>query len=104
MQILIERGGQRFGPYPLSLAQQYLATGKLLPQDLAQQAGTPGTSWVPLSALLKQAGAGGGPSRSIFSRALTDIKSFDPALVVPWREVVSLRWLSNRRLIYLALI
>ena len=44
--ITISRDGQQFGPYTLEDAQAHLASGALLPTDLAWYEGAPG--WIPL--------------------------------------------------------
>jgi len=106
MKIVVQRNGQNFGPYPASVAQQYLAQGTLLPHDLAREDGNSSGQWLALSQLLVQAGfpiqprSAGNP----LSQAIQNLKSFDHRLLLPWKEIVSLRWLHNRRLIYLAAI
>ncbi len=47
MQIYIDRGGERYGPYGIEDVNTYLANGTLLPTDLAWQDGM--TDWVPIS-------------------------------------------------------
>ena len=58
MQIHVDRGGQRFGPYSLEDVNRYLADGTLLPSDIGWHEGA--ADWMPLT---KIAGvvAGGGP-------------------------------------------
>jgi RsiW-degrading membrane proteinase PrsW (M82 family) len=106
MKIVVQRNGQIFGPYPLAIAQQYLAQGSLLPQDLAREDGNLTAQWQPLSRFLAQAGIsvlpkGGG---NTLSAAMQNLKSFDARLLFPWNEISSLRWLRDRRLMYLAAI
>jgi hypothetical protein len=79
MKIVVQRNGQIFGPYPLAIAQQYLAQGSLLPQDLAREDGNLTAQWQPLSRFLAQAGIsvppkGGG---NTLSAAMQNLKSFD---------------------------
>ena len=50
MQIHIDRNGQKFGPYSVEEAKSYLASGQLLPDDLAWHDGLPG--YVPLAQCL----------------------------------------------------
>ena len=47
MQVHIDRGGQRFGPYGLDEINTHLASGTLKPTDLAWADGMPG--WVPVT-------------------------------------------------------
>lgn len=108
MNILVQRSGQQFGPYPEQLARQYLTTGQLFPQDLAKDATATGAGWIALDKLLNiQAPPNTNSSniiQNIAGKTLQDLKSFDLRLVLPWREISSLRWVQDRKLIYLALI
>jgi RsiW-degrading membrane proteinase PrsW (M82 family) len=105
MRILVQRNGQTFGPYTEQLASQYLAQGQLLSQDLARDDAAPGSQWISLSQLLQGVGIRVPASiLDIFGKTLQDLKSFDLRLIFPWREVSSLRWLHDRKLIYLAII
>ena len=46
MQVHVDRGGERFGPYNLEDVNAYLTNGTLLPTDQAWQDGMP--DWVPI--------------------------------------------------------
>ena len=46
MQVHVDRGGQRYGPYSLEEVNAYLANGTLLPTDLAWQDGM--ADWLPI--------------------------------------------------------
>jgi hypothetical protein len=46
MNIIVNRNGQRFGPYTIEQANTYLLSGQLLPTDLAWHEGS--LQWVPL--------------------------------------------------------
>ena len=46
MQVHVDRGGQRYGPYSLEEVNAYLANGTLLPTDQAWQDGM--AEWVPI--------------------------------------------------------
>jgi hypothetical protein len=50
MEYFVKRGDQRFGPYSLSDLQQYVQSGNLVIEDLAQSEGM--ADWVPLSQVL----------------------------------------------------
>jgi len=58
MQIHVDRGGQRFGPYSLEEVNRYLADGTLLPSDIGWHDGA--ADWVPLTQIAGVQ-AGGGP-------------------------------------------
>lgn len=106
MKIVVQRNGQSFGPYPAALAQQYLAQGTLLPNDLAREDGNLSGQWITLTQMLAQAGLGHQMAGGVnaFHQAIQNIRSFDLKLLFPWKELSSFRWLQNRRLIYLAAI
>jgi len=50
MNYRIKRGEEEFGPYSLAELQQYVQTGHVLPQDLAQSEGM--SDWIPVSEIL----------------------------------------------------
>src|SRR5258708_33778399 len=50
MEYFVKRGEQRFGPYSLSDLQQYVQSGNLGVEDLAQSEGM--ADWVPVSQVL----------------------------------------------------
>jgi hypothetical protein len=50
MEYFVKRGDQRFGPYSLSDLQQYVQSGNLAVEDVAQSEGM--ADWVPLSQVL----------------------------------------------------
>ena len=54
MQIHISRNGQQFGPYSLDDVRAQLASGAILPTDLAWKEGAP--DWQPLSSMPEFAG------------------------------------------------
>ena len=54
MQFHISRNGQQFGPYSLDDVRAQLASGTLLPTDLAWKEGAP--DWQPLSSMTEFAG------------------------------------------------
>eukprot|EP00665_Eupelagonemidae_sp_cell47_P016043 gene16043-biopygen5874 len=47
MQVHIDRGGQRFGPYSVEQVNSHLAEGAILPTDLGWTDGMP--DWVPVT-------------------------------------------------------
>jgi len=59
MQIHIDRGGQRFGPYSLEDVNRYLADGTLLPSDLGWHDGA--ADWIPLPKISGVNVGGGAP-------------------------------------------
>jgi hypothetical protein len=50
MEYFVKRGEQRFGPYSLSDLQQYVQSGNVLVDDMAQSEGM--ADWVPVSQVL----------------------------------------------------
>jgi protease PrsW len=106
IKIEINRDGQISGPYPVQLVTQYLEEGKLLPQDLARVGGRSSGEWKALSRLLADEGVS--TKRREIKDALrevrNDLKSIDLNLILPWREITSVRVFKNRRLLYLALV
>src|SRR4029077_15823346 len=50
MEYFVKRGDQRFGPYSLSDLQQYVQSGNVLVEDMAQSEGM--ADWVPVSQVL----------------------------------------------------
>ena len=105
MKILVQRGGQTFGPYTEQIAAQYLAAGTLLPHDLARDDASGVLKWVPLKKLLaKNHAASRASLSSLISQTIASFKSFDLHLIFPWKEIASLSWVKDRKLIYLAAI
>ena len=54
----VTRNGQTYGPYTLEDLQRYVASGNVLPSDLAR--GEDMSEWIPVAQLLSSAGAGTG--------------------------------------------
>src|ERR1041384_6253470 len=50
MKYYVHRAGQQYGPYSFADLQRYVASGNILPTDLACPEG--GTQWVPVSQVL----------------------------------------------------
>jgi len=102
MRIIVQRNGQRYGPYSEQTALQYMNQGQLFPHDLAQDDSAGSVShWVPLEKLLGSPGASG---PGFVGQTLTGLKSFDLRMIFPWKEITSLRWIRDRKLINLAAI
>ncbi|WP_213803687.1 DUF4339 domain-containing protein [Granulicella sp. dw_53] len=59
MSYQVSRNGQLYGPYTLEDLQRYVATGNVLPTDLAHDVSQPEDppNWVPVSQLLAASGA-----------------------------------------------
>jgi hypothetical protein len=55
MKYLISRGGQQYGPYSIDELRQFVASGNILPSDMAWAQSMP--AWVPVSQIL-----GGAPA------------------------------------------
>lgn len=102
MRIVVQRNGQKYGPYSEQTALQYMSHGQLFPHDLAQdESAGSGSNWVPLEKLLGSPRASGS---GIAAQTLTGLKSFDIQMIFPWKEITSLRWIRDRKLINLAVI
>ncbi len=52
MQFQVSRNGQTYGPYTLEDLQRYVASGNVLPSDLAKSEAMP--DWLPVSQILSQ--------------------------------------------------
>jgi len=50
MDYLVRRGEQQFGPYTLAELQEYVQSGRVLPNDMAKSEGL--ADWVPVSEIL----------------------------------------------------
>ena len=74
MEYFVKRGDQRFGPYSLSDLQQYVQSGNLAVEDVAQSEGM--TDWVPLSQVL-----GNIPVTVILTGGTTAAAAAQPQLV-----------------------
>ncbi|HKV76830.1 MAG TPA: DUF4339 domain-containing protein [Candidatus Sulfotelmatobacter sp.] len=74
MEYFVKRNDQRFGPYSLSDLQQYVQSGNLMVDDIAQSEGM--TDWVPLSQVL-----GNIPVTVIHTGGATAAAAVQPQLV-----------------------
>ena len=103
IHIIIKRGDQDYGPYPLADIQRYLEQGVIYPHDLARDAANPSVPLQPLSNVLKRAGVAiFPPGENILTRVHRDLKSFDMQMLFPWQEIKSMQWFKDRKLLYLA--
>lgn len=102
--IIIRRGIQDYGPYPVAGVQQYLSQGTLFLHDLARDAATPSAPLLPLAQVLKRAGVAVSPTGggTFWDQVRRDMKAFDLRLLFPWQEIKSLQWFKDRKLLYLA--
>jgi RsiW-degrading membrane proteinase PrsW (M82 family) len=102
MNIIIQRNGQKYGPYDEITALQYLKQGHLFPSDLAQDVSAGNTAnWLTLEKLLASPVSG---SAGVVGQTLSGLKSFDIRVIFPLNEITSLRWIRDRKLINLATI
>jgi hypothetical protein len=63
MQYQISRNGQMYGPYTFEDLQRYLASGNVLPTDLAKSDSM--TDWQPVSAVMAAGGASASPFQPV---------------------------------------
>ena len=74
MEYFVKRGDQRFGPYSLPDLQQYVQSGNLVAEDLAQSEGM--IDWVPLSQVL-----GNIPAIAVSAGGVAVATAVEPQLV-----------------------
>ncbi len=102
MKIVIQRNGQFHGPYPISLIDDYLKSGRVFLNDLARNEDEASAPWSTLDQLLSQSGSNAWNLLS-WKEALRHFRTvFDLGLLFPCQEIRSLQWLSDRKLLYLA--
>src|SRR5215469_8143558 len=65
MTYQVSRNGQTYGPYTLEDLQRYLASGNILPTDLAKSEDMP--DWLPVAQILATAGAAGAAGTTGFT-------------------------------------
>jgi len=94
MEYFVKRGEQRFGPYSLAELQQYVQSGNLVVDDLAQSEGM--TDWVPLSQVL-----GNIPALPMSGGGVASVIAAEPQLVplppnLHWSIVLILNLLTRQ--------
>ena len=97
MHYQVSRNGQMYGPYTLEDLQRYLASGNVLPTDLAKSEEM--TDWVPVSAIVSPPAApafGGAPAWSETAPATyaPAAGNVNPAIVAssPYEDAPNLHW------------
>jgi len=80
MEYFVKRGEDKFGPYSLADLQQYVQSGRVLPEELAQSEGM--NEWVPVSQILG----------NIPAPALTTPATAAPVAQVPVPLPPNLHW------------
>jgi protease PrsW len=102
MKIVIQRNGQYYGPYSEQIALLYMTQGRLSPHDLARDESIGVSShWVSLEKLI---GLPVQNQQGIVGQTVGGLKSFDLRMIFPWKEITSLQWIRDRKLINLAAI
>jgi hypothetical protein len=90
MSYQISRNGQLYGPYTLEDLQRYVATGNVLPTDLAKSEDMP--DWVPVSQLLAASGAAiPTPITPSYATAYP-VPGAYPASTIPYPDPPNLHW------------
>jgi RsiW-degrading membrane proteinase PrsW (M82 family) len=102
MQIIIQRNGQEYGPYPLDTVRKFLADGSLYPHDLARDVAEPLVQPVPLERLLAKAGVV--LERASAREQWAGWRALDLKTILPLREIFSPPYWQDRRFIYLSLL
>jgi len=69
MQVHIDRGGQRFGPYSVEQVNSHLAEGAILPTDLGWTDGM--TDWVPVTQVAGVSTAAAAATRQALKRPVS---------------------------------
>ncbi len=104
MHYQVSRNGQMYGPYTLEDLQRYLASGNVLPTDLAKSEDMP--DWLPVSQILgTQPPAAAAPPTSPFGQSYSDVAgtpaspaAYQPAgypaaaAVSPYDDPPNLHW------------
>jgi hypothetical protein len=86
MSYQVSRNGQLYGPYTLEDLQRYVATGNVLPTDLAKSEDMP--DWVPVSQLLAASGAAiPAPIAPAYP-----VPAAYPASAIPYPDPPNLHW------------
>ncbi len=90
MHYQIARNGQMYGPYTMEDLQRYVASGHVLPTDLAR--GDEMSEWVPVSQLLGMQGAAP-TSQPGFAPGPTPYQQpFTPGSAVPFPDPPNIHW------------
>lgn len=101
---MVNREGQDFGPYPITLVQQYLKAGTLLPHDLARDADEADSTFIALDRLLAKNGVRitEQSGENAVDKLIDNLNSFDVSAIFPWQDIRGFRWLQDKRLLALA--
>lgn len=93
--ITVFRNGTQYGPYEPSVAKQYVESGLLLPNDLAEDSKAKGSKDRSLKEVLKANGIELESNFSI-SEISQGIKSLGKDVLWPWDQIKSAAWLKER--------
>jgi len=94
MSYQVSRNGQLYGPYTLEDLQRYIATGNVLPTDLATDVSNPeaAPNWIPVAQLLAASGAAiptpPAPSYPVYATP-------HPGSTIPFPDPPNLHWLLD---------
>ncbi|MDA7936607.1 PrsW family glutamic-type intramembrane protease [bacterium] len=102
--VIVERSGQRYGPYSANTLETYVVSGELLRNDWVI---SPSGDWegrIPLSAYLKSKGLKTHAQRSGkgFGGSVHELKELAGELIWPWRQIRQLEWIQDRKFLTLS--
>lgn len=91
MHYQVSRNGQMYGPYTMEDLQRYLASGNVLPTDLAKSEEMP--EWIPVAELLRSQGAAAVPPPAGYPPQQTPYQQpFTPGVASPFPDPPNLHW------------
>lgn len=106
MNVFVRRSEKAYGPYPLHMVQQFLASGQLVSHDLARFEGDKPDDWrrlVDLTAVAAPA-VQRAPDTDALTSTFVTIRALGMRLLFPWTEILAGEWMKDRRLINLAVV
>ena len=87
MTYQVSRNGQMYGPYTLEDLQRYVASGNILPTDLAKSEDMP--DWVPVAQIL---GAAAAPAAPVYSTPYATSDAYPQQPVTAYPDPPNLNW------------
>jgi hypothetical protein len=90
MTYQVSRNGQMYGPYTLEDLQRYVASGNVMPTDLAKSEDMP--EWLPVAQILATAGAPAGPAPAGPNPAYATPSTYAQPSGVAYPDPPNLNW------------
>jgi RsiW-degrading membrane proteinase PrsW (M82 family) len=106
MNVFVRRSEKAYGPYPLHMVQQFLASGQLVAHDLARFEGDGPNDWRRLVELMSCPAPAfrKAPEADAWTSTFDTIRALGMRLLFPWTEILAGEWMKDRRLINLAVV